>query len=291
MEKVASTAGDERGSGVVVETPETNLSRGMKDLDGDFAQEINRRRGRVGHLFQGRFKGILVQRETHLLELLRYVVLNPVRAGMVARPGDWPWSSVRWTAGLETGPEWIEVNWTRAQFHATDLARACRWYREFVAAGIGAVRSPWEDVRAGLYLGTEEFGERLQQLVGPRIDDDGLTKQQRHPWRPSIGTIQGAVLDEFGLQCEDLRSRHEGEARAAFAWPARERGGARLREIGAVLGLSEARVSRLAREAASVRRESWGGSRIQRIERRLEEQARGRIGAVSAVPGKAKRKS
>ncbi len=76
---------------LLVETPEPNLSRGMRQLNGVFTQRTNRRHGRVGHVFQGRYKSILVEREAYLLELCRYVVLNPVRAGMAARAGEWRW--------------------------------------------------------------------------------------------------------------------------------------------------------------------------------------------------------
>ncbi len=71
---------------LVVETVEANLSAGMRQLNGLYTQRFNRRHGQVGHLFQGRYKAILVQKEAHLLELSRYVVLNPVRAGMVELP-------------------------------------------------------------------------------------------------------------------------------------------------------------------------------------------------------------
>ena len=84
---------------LMVETPEANLSRGMRQLIGVYTQRFNRRHGRVGHLFQGRYKAILVERESYLLELCRYVVLNPVRAGLVARVEDWRWSSYAETAG------------------------------------------------------------------------------------------------------------------------------------------------------------------------------------------------
>jgi len=77
----------------VIETPDGNLSKGMRQLNGVYTQASNRRHGRIGHLFQGRYKAILVDRDAYLLELTRYVVLNPVRAGMVAHPGDWRWSS------------------------------------------------------------------------------------------------------------------------------------------------------------------------------------------------------
>ncbi len=84
---------------LVVETPDTNLSKGMRQLNRVYTQYVNRTHGRVGHVFQGRFKGILIERESYLLELARYVVLNPVRANMVHRPEEWSCSSYRATAG------------------------------------------------------------------------------------------------------------------------------------------------------------------------------------------------
>ncbi len=78
---------------LLVESVDGNLSRGMRQLNGQYTQGFNRRHGEVGHLFQGRYKAILVQKETYLLELTRYVVLNPIRAGMVSRLAHWPWST------------------------------------------------------------------------------------------------------------------------------------------------------------------------------------------------------
>ena len=84
---------------LLIETRESTLSQGMRQLNGVFTQRSNHRHHRVGHVFQGRYKAILVQKESYLLELARYVVLNPVRAGMVRSAKDWPWSNYRSTAG------------------------------------------------------------------------------------------------------------------------------------------------------------------------------------------------
>jgi REP element-mobilizing transposase RayT len=91
---------------LLLETPEANLSRGMRQLNGLYGQRFNRRHDRVGHVFQGRFKGILVERESHLLELARYVVLNPARAGIVRwrRPTDGPAFGRPW--GCPTANHW-----------------------------------------------------------------------------------------------------------------------------------------------------------------------------------------
>ncbi len=88
----------------------------MRQLNGIYTQKFNRRHHESGHLFQGRYKAILVQKETYLLELTRYVVLNPVRARMVKRPEDWAWSSFNAMIGADTESQWLDVNWTLSQF-------------------------------------------------------------------------------------------------------------------------------------------------------------------------------
>lgn len=90
---------------IVVETVEGNLSSGMRQLNGVYTQRFNATHQRVGHVFQGRYKGILVEKDSYLLELSRYVVLNPVRANMVINAGKWRWSSYRDMAGERNAPE------------------------------------------------------------------------------------------------------------------------------------------------------------------------------------------
>ena len=101
---------------LVVETPEANLSKAMRQLNGVYTQVFNRRHRRVGHVLQGRFKAIVVEREGYLLELCRYVVLNPVRAGLIRQPNTYPWSSYRATAGLASAPACLTVDWLLSQF-------------------------------------------------------------------------------------------------------------------------------------------------------------------------------
>src|SRR5258706_8306926 len=92
---------------LLIETPDPNLSKGMRQLNGLYTQRFDRRHGRVGHVFQGRFKAILVERDSYLLELCRYVVLNPVRAKMVKQPKQYQWSSYRATAGIDAAPPFL----------------------------------------------------------------------------------------------------------------------------------------------------------------------------------------
>ena len=101
---------------IVVEIVEGNLSRGMRQLNGVYTQRFNRTHERVGHVFQGRYKSILVEKERYLLELSRYVVLNPVRAKIVHDPGEWPWSSYRAMLGEDACPRWLQRDWLLSQF-------------------------------------------------------------------------------------------------------------------------------------------------------------------------------
>jgi REP element-mobilizing transposase RayT len=161
---------------VVIETVEGNLSQGMRQLNSLYSQYFNRRHDRVGHVFQGRYKAILVHKDSHLLELARYIALNPVRAGLVSQAGDWRWSHYNATIGAAVAPGWLVTDWLLSQF-SHHRERAGREYEAFVADGVEAA-SPLVDVRHQLVLGNAEF-EAEQR---PRLDGMDLTaipKEQR----------------------------------------------------------------------------------------------------------------
>lgn len=142
---------------LLVETPKANLSLGMRQLNGMYTQSFNRRHNRVGHLFQGRFKAILVEKESYLLELCRYIVLNPVRVKGKGEIGAWRWSSYRATAGLASVPEFLSTDWILEQF-GKKRAKAQKQYRAFVREGLE--NRPWEELKGQIYLGSEAFIER-----------------------------------------------------------------------------------------------------------------------------------
>jgi REP element-mobilizing transposase RayT len=148
---------------LLIETPEPTLSYGVKQLNERYAEHFNRRHERVGHLYQGRFKAILVERQSHLLEIVRYIVLNPVRCGAVRYAADWRWSNYRATAGLATPETWLEVNWTLDQFDPVNRESAREHYRQFVAAARGAEYNPWECVLSQRYLGSREFRDQAKR--------------------------------------------------------------------------------------------------------------------------------
>lgn len=140
---------------LLLETPDANLARGMRHMNGLYSQQVNRRHGLVGHLFQGRYKAILIQKERHLLELARYVVLNPVRAGIVDAPEKWNWSSYHWTASAATPPPWLHTQWLLGQFADTAYEAAQR-YRRFVREGL-ETQSPLRATKYQLILGDVAF--------------------------------------------------------------------------------------------------------------------------------------
>ncbi len=156
---------------LLVETPEANLSRGMRQLNGVYTQRFNRAHERVGHVLQGRFGAVLVERDAHLLELARYVVLNPVRAGLVAAAEAYPWSSLRATLGLAPAPGWLRTGALLARFGSRGR------YLEFVREGVGQA-SPLVCVR-GAVLGSDAFVERLGGRIGHRAGEGEFPGQER----------------------------------------------------------------------------------------------------------------
>ncbi|WP_238527313.1 transposase [Methylomonas methanica] len=163
---------------VVVETVEGNLSKGMRQLNGVYTQTFNRRHRRVGHVFQGRYKAILVEKDSYLLELSRYVVLNPVRALMVNDVADWPWSSYRATVAQAPLLQCLQVAWLLRQF-GLNRAQAMERYQDFVRAGVG-LPPVWEGLRNQIFLGDKPFVEKLQRQINAESQDlKEIPKAQR----------------------------------------------------------------------------------------------------------------
>ncbi len=228
---------------VVVETPEANLSQGMRQLNGVYTQRFNRRHGYVGHLFQGRFKGILVEQDAYLLELARYVVLNPVRAGMVRHASEWPWSSYHAMVGREGAakcgaPEWLETDWLLGQF-GKQRRRAQARYAEFVDEGVG-LPSIWGALRHQMLLGSDDFIVRVQDQVRAQPDTLGeVSRAQRRVLAPP--------LSKLPTQYESRTSRDEAMA-AAYAT-----GAYSMQAIADHFGVHYSTVSRVVKAFESAR--------------------------------------
>ncbi len=178
---------------IVVETPDANLSKGMRQLNGVYTQRFNRRYGLVGHLFQGRFKAILVERDAYLLELARYVVLNPVRAGMVPEAKDWSWSSYRAMVGLKSPPLWLETDWILGQF-GEERTQAQSRYTSFVDAGVGTA-SVWEGLRNQIFLGSVAFIERFASTTQKPAALREVPRAQRKALVKPLVTFEQEYVD------------------------------------------------------------------------------------------------
>jgi putative transposase len=172
---------------LLIETPDGNLSLGMRQLNGVYTQLCNKRHQRTGHLFQGRYKSILIQKDSHLLEVCRYVVLNPVRAGMVERPEAWKWSSYRATAGRESPAACLTIDWVLGQF-GRKRSNAEEKYRQFVSWGIGK-ETIWREVKGQSILGEDDFVEGLISHIKKHQDVPEIPKSHRYVNKPALEKI------------------------------------------------------------------------------------------------------
>jgi len=171
---------------LLIETPYGNLSKGMRQLNGLYTQRFNQRHKRVGHLLQGRYQAVLVDKDNYLLELCRYVVLNPVRAKIVKDPKDWRWSAYQATTGHK-GILCLTTDWILSQF-AKEQKKAPREYQAFVLSGIKAA-SPLKAVKGQLFLGQDNFIDKIKHLMSGKENLKELTRKQRYITRPSLKEI------------------------------------------------------------------------------------------------------
>jgi putative transposase len=172
---------------LLIETPEGNLSLGMRQLNGVYTQLFNKYHGRNGHLFQGRYKAILIQKDSHLLEVCRYVVLNPVRARMVDGPEFWKWSSYLATAGQAKSHPCLTTDWVLGQFSGK-RGKAENEYRQFIKWGIGE-ETIWTAVRGQALLGEDDFVETLVDHLRKHQDIPEIPRSQRYSTRPALSKL------------------------------------------------------------------------------------------------------
>ena len=216
---------------LMIETPDGNLSLGMRQLNGVYTQARNKRYSKTGHVFQGRYKAIVIQKDSHLLEVCRYVVLNPVRARMVEKPEDWKWSSYRATGGKETAHPCLTTDGVLGQFSRT-RGKAEKEYRQFVKWGIDK-ESIGNDVKGQALLGEDDFVDSLADHLRRHKNIPEIPKSQRYANRPTLDKIfSQSILD-------DKRKRDRRIAEAV------EKYGYTQRSIADHLGVHSTYVSRI----------------------------------------------
>ena len=231
----------------VIHTRQANLSRLMRQVNGVYTQTYNRCHGKTGHLFQGRFKAILVDQDAYLLEVCRYVDLNPVRARMVRLPGKWPWSSYLAHTAHQEGPDWLDTPAVhayllgRAVRSPADRSRAAMRYATLVAEGRDTTL--WDDALVGqIYLGDAAFVARMQALA--------------EPVRASSREVPRAQLRMVKRSIKQFMEDHESRDDAIVA--AYREGQHTLTDIANTLGLSISRISRIVRRSEQAALEAKG---------------------------------
>ena len=215
---------------LLIETLNGNLSKGMRELNGVYTQGFNQRYRRVGHLFQGRYKAIIVEKDNHLLSLCRYVVLNPVRVGLIKRPEQWRGSSYRATIGLVKRPSFLTDDWIVSQFGGRKRM-ATEKYRRFVMEGIDK-ESPWETLKGQIFYGTDEFIKQLSGLLDGKEKIKEVPRLQRYVARPSLSEL-------FKGKKGKERKAEDKSIYAAYV-----RYGYTMKEIAEHLGFHYATISR-----------------------------------------------
>jgi len=232
---------------LLLETRLPNLSRGMRHLNGVYTQRFNRRHGRTGHVFEGRYKAQLVQKDRYLLPVARQMVLVPVRSGAVRGPADWPWTSYRFTLGSETAPAWVRRDELLALVPGTEGTPAER-YARYVSEGIAQAErtetAPAQAERAGNttenttaqpYLGEDRLAGRIKSAP-KRVRTREFPRAERRPLAQELGHYRRAC-----------RTRDEAMARAYLS------GVFTMREIGDYFGVHYMTVSRAVQQFESGR--------------------------------------
>ena len=233
---------------VLMRTNRANLSKAMQWLGATYTRRFNNRHLRSGHLFQGRFKNIIVQNDAYLMQLSCYIHRNPLRAGMVQRLADYTWSSYPAYAYGKAHPKWLNLDLILSQFRNKDRRRL---YREKVQRYSKEEKRLWENFRHGLYLGTREFVDTLKSTF---LTDDAHAEipQQAKLLRPSNPK---ALLEKAAviLDCDvaDYRSslrisEQHRESRDFLIYLLWETGLYKNQEIGDLLGLTYSSISRRA---------------------------------------------
>jgi hypothetical protein len=229
-----------------MQTGSVPVSRVVHDVHSRYALYFNRRYDRSGHLFQGRFQGLLVDRDAYLLEVVRYIHRNPVKARLAARPEDFAWSSHG--AYLGSAPPWLAVG-EALSLLAGSRPKARRLFQEFVA-GTAAGRYDPDDARLGAVVGSDDFVRAALSKAG----------------QPDL--VRRALTVEAIAQ---LVAEREGVALAELSGPGRLRSLSRVRSLCALLGREAGEIS-LARTARFFRRDPSTISRdVARLERVLAE--------------------
>lgn len=224
---------------LLVETPEANLSRAMQWINVSYAVYFNTKRERHGHLFQGRFKSVLVEADEYLKPLSRYIHLNPLRAKMVASASDYPWSSYSFYIGKKKTPEWLETDWLLEQFGGS-LKKAHINYRAYVEnVDVGSLKNPSREMTGGFILGDETFVKWVkEQFLSSQADDREKPQLRKLMLRVDINDIVSMVGESFDSDPEQIlaKGKKRNMARDVAIYLSRNLTGQSGNELGRIFG-------------------------------------------------------
>lgn len=227
---------------LLVCTPKAGLGRAMRHLNGVYAQQLNHRAERDGAVFRGRYNALLIDSDAYQMQVSRYIHLNPVDAGLVKRPEDYPDSSYRAYLGLARAPGWLHTRATLSRFCAVNPAGE---FRLFVECGIDPqTRAFYDRRRVGPILGSRRFKERIRRLVEQKQKhlDPEIPDGRRLGSRPSLARIVWAVARAFEIEAAEIpfdvcrRTRAQSLARSVALYLGRHDGGQSLDRIASWLG-------------------------------------------------------
>ena len=247
---------------LLVETPEPNLSVAMQWINVSYATYFNRKRGRHGHLFQGRFKAILIDADEYLKHLSRYIHLNPVRAKMVSSPSKYQWSSYCAFIGRQKTPQFLETDWLLSNF-GKSKKEAKQKYKDFVeGADVKTLENPHRQVIEGFILGELDFVNWVKEtFLSGRPDEKEIPQLRKLKPKVSLETVVNAVCEEFGCNEEQIitKGRKKNKAREVAIHLARDLSGMSCKDLGLYFGgvsgaLITIMYNRIAQEVAQNRR-------------------------------------
>jgi hypothetical protein len=248
---------------MLLETPAGNLAQIMRHINGSYTTYFNVKRNRSGHLFQGRYKAIVVDKDEYAGELSRYIHLNPVRAKMTERPEDYEWSSYRFYIGNAKSPKWLTEEFILGYFGDKEWERRKR-YRDFVNTLIGKeYESPLKEAVAECILGRDMFIEEIKdRYLGETKMDRDVPAIREIKKGPSINEIIDAVQRVLG---NDDRAVKKTALFISHRYSGRS-----LKEIGKEYGISESGVSQASSRFRKVLEGDRGmGKKVEIISERL----------------------
>jgi len=223
---------------LILETPKGNLLKAMHGINGGYTAYFNRKYKRSGHLFQGRYKGIVVDKDNYLVELSRYVHLNPVRAEIAARPEQYRWSSYPGYIGKERELKWVEYSWILSQF-GSSIKRAREKYKGYVEEGLKKrIETPLKNVYGQIILGEEGFIEKVKLTLKGKDLSREITERKRLMVKLNPEEIIKKVAETFGAEEVAIKEkgRKDNIARKVALYFIHRYSGLSNTEIGKIFG-------------------------------------------------------